>query len=200
MKFGKQIQSQQIPGWSQYYLDYKFLKKIVSSLAATRPTLDEDTLPSAISPIDVLQAPPRPLSSRPQPPLWESSVTTEQPTLPLLSSTTSDEDRGPAFQAHKVAFFFKLARELEKINAFYLQKEAEVKLRLETLLSKRKAAALRIGPNDTEGRDNARDHVEWRAVEEGFRLLQRDLGKIEVCDQCTTPEISLLIGTFSAIC
>lgn len=55
-----------------------------------------------------------------------------------------------------------------------------MKLRLETLLSKRKAAALRIGPNDAEGRDNAREHVEWRAVEEGFRLLQRDLGKIEV--------------------
>lgn len=126
-QFGKQIQSQQIPGWSQYYLDYKFLKKIVSSLAATRPALDEDTLPTAISPIDVLQAPPVTLASRPQPPLWESSVTTEQPTLPLLSSTTSDEDRGPAFQAHKVAFFFKLARELEKVSAerFSLKMQAD---------------------------------------------------------------------------
>ena len=29
--------------------------------------------------------------------------------------------------------------------------------------------------------DNAaKDHVEWSAVEEGFRLLERDLGKLQV--------------------
>jgi CDK inhibitor PHO81 len=27
-----------------------------------------------------------------------------------------DEDRGPDFQAHKAAFFFKLERELEKVS------------------------------------------------------------------------------------
>ena len=29
--------------------------------------------------------------------------------------------------------------------------------------------------------DTTQDHVEWRAVEEGFRLLERDLGKLQVC-------------------
>ena len=28
--------------------------------------------------------------------------------------------------------------------------------------------------------DTTQDHVEWRAVEEGFRLLERDLGKLQV--------------------
>ena len=28
--------------------------------------------------------------------------------------------------------------------------------------------------------DNTQDHVEWSAVEEGFRLLERDLGKLQV--------------------
>jgi hypothetical protein len=29
--------------------------------------------------------------------------------------------------------------------------------------------------------DTTHDHVEWRAVEEGFRLLERDLGKLQAC-------------------
>lgn len=28
--------------------------------------------------------------------------------------------------------------------------------------------------------DNLHKHVEWSAVEEGFRLLERDLGKLQV--------------------
>jgi CDK inhibitor PHO81 len=58
-----------------------------------------------------------------------------------------------------------------------LQKEAELTLRLETLLSKRRAAAMR-GLPDTE--DTTENHVEWSAVEEGFRVLERDLGKLQV--------------------
>ena len=65
-----------------------------------------------------------------------------------------------------------------QINAFYLQKEAEVTLRMETLLSKRRAAAMR-GIPDRIG-DAAQNHVEWSAVEEGFRLLERDLEKLQV--------------------
>jgi len=45
---------------------------------------------------------------------------------------------------------------------------------METLLSKRRAAAMRGIPN------MAQNHVEWSAVEEGFRLLERDLGKLQV--------------------
>lgn len=51
-------------------------------------------------------------------------------------------------------------------------------MRLETLLSKRRAAALRGLPDRTDG--SAMNHVEWIAVEEGFRLLERDLGKLQV--------------------
>ena len=67
---------------------------------------------------------------------------------------------------------------LAQINGFYLKKEAELKLRLETLLSKRRAATLRTWPEATD--NLATDHVEWTAVEEGFRLLERDLAKLLV--------------------
>lgn len=36
------------------------------------------------------------------------------------------EDTQASLQANKATFFFRLERELEKVNTFYLQKEAEV--------------------------------------------------------------------------
>jgi CDK inhibitor PHO81 len=48
---------------------------------------------------------------------------------PIQSTSGQDDDRGPDFQAHKAAFFFKLERELEKVhkspysleNSLYIQ-------------------------------------------------------------------------------
>jgi CDK inhibitor PHO81 len=79
-QFGKQIQSQQFTEWSPYYLDYKGLKKFISSLLNT--------------PADSLKA----LG------------------LPLIGI---EEDRAKLLQSQKAAFFFKLERELEKVNFFF---------------------------------------------------------------------------------
>jgi hypothetical protein len=40
------------------------------------------------------------------------------------------------------------------------------------------AAAGRIIPAENDS--TPKDHVEWKAVEEGFRLLERDLAKLQV--------------------
>ncbi|KAF5370035.1 hypothetical protein D9758_001345 [Tetrapyrgos nigripes] len=174
MKFGKHIQSHQVPGWSAYYLDYKFLKKIISSLEANRPASESAALALGLRPRDILHHGDTSSSATLDAPM----VTDTEPGLPpIFSATEQDEDRGPEYQQHKAAFFFKLERELEKINAFYLQKEAELKLRLETLLSKRRAAAMRGLPDNVDG--TTQNHAEWNAVEEGFRLLERDLGKLQ---------------------
>jgi len=172
MKFGKQIQAEQVPGWSPYYLDYKSLKKTISSLAANRPASESAGIAQSVRPGDLFD---RPSVSR-TPSATPSTPGLGQP--PIFSALGQDDERGPNFQAHKAAFFFKLERELEKINAFYLEKEAELKLRLETLLSKRRAAAMRVLPDSLD--DATKNHVEWSAVEEGFRLLERDLGKLQV--------------------
>ncbi|KZT12789.1 uncharacterized protein LAESUDRAFT_16249 [Laetiporus sulphureus 93-53] len=169
MKFGKQIQAEQIPGWSSAYLDYKSLKKIISSLAANRPVPEATRTAIALRPGEILSRPAADASAA-TPSISDDPL--------IFAALGQDDDRGPNFQAHKAAFFFKLERELEKINAFYLLKEAELKLRLETLLSKRRAAAARVLPDSFD--DATKNHVEWSAVEEGFRLLERDLGKLQV--------------------
>ncbi|TFY72077.1 hypothetical protein EVG20_g918 [Dentipellis fragilis] len=173
MKFGKQLQAEIIPGWSEYYLDYKFLKKIVSSLAAKRPASEAAALALGVRPSDLLAQPVQSVVRVELEPEYRMDL--DEP--PIISTSGGDDDRGPDFQAHKAAFFFKLERELEKINAFYLRKEAELKLRLETLLSKRRAAAMRVLPDETD--DPTQNSVEWKAVEEGFHLLERDLGKLQ---------------------
>lgn len=104
-QFGKHIQAEQVPGWSQCYLDYKFLKKIVSSLAANRPGSEAAALAIGIRPSDILNT----SSSTPSSPApWDASAPS------ILSSIGQGEDRGSDFQAHKAAFFFRLERELEK--------------------------------------------------------------------------------------
>ncbi|KAH8118535.1 cyclin-dependent protein kinase inhibitor [Phellopilus nigrolimitatus] len=176
-QFGKQILAQQVPGWSPYYLDYKGLKKIVSSLTSGRPGTEAAALALGARPGADWHTAAAAAGATAQE-LPPGSPLIADLSIALLSASGKDEDRGPNFQAHKTAFFFKLERELEKINSFYLQKEAELKLRLETLLSKRMTAATRLLPNTEDS--TPKDHVEWKAVEEGFRLLERDLAKLQI--------------------
>ncbi|SPO03879.1 related to Nuc-2 protein [Cephalotrichum gorgonifer] len=93
--------------------------------------------------------------------------------------TINDSQRAPtpldsqsALQANKATFFFQLERELEKVNAFYLQKEAELKVRLKTLLDKKKSLQSRpIG--------SSRRSAKFAALEEGFQQFASDLNKLQ---------------------
>ncbi|WFD36151.1 phosphate system positive regulatory protein pho81 [Malassezia cuniculi] len=150
MKFGKQILSQQISGWGSYYLDYKFLKKIINSLEKGR--LGDAALFAT--------------GSRPEPGDTASPLHTESPASEL--------------QIHKAAFFFKLERELEKINAFYLQRESDLRLRLTTLLTKKRALIQSANGRSTgQNTSISRDSPSFIALIEGFRYFEKDLGKLQ---------------------
>lgn len=103
------MQAEVIPGWSEYYLDYKFLKKIISSLAAKRPASEAAALALGV----------RPGHSGSSPPVSSAHAAVDIASRinePSLIPSGQDDDRGPDFQAHKAAFFFKLERELEKVR------------------------------------------------------------------------------------
>ncbi|CAH7670007.1 hypothetical protein PPACK8108_LOCUS4678 [Phakopsora pachyrhizi] len=156
MKFGKQIQAQQIPGWASAYLDYKGLKKIINSLAKGRPA-DAALLAAGVSPQII------------------ASTTQTRNSQPQLLSENGSEDEVPErnLKLHKVAFFFKLERELEKINAFYLQKEADLKVRMRTLIDKRKVIQL------SSTRKFTKDNSSFMTLYEGFRHFEKDLRKLQ---------------------
>lgn len=105
-----------MPGWSTYYLDYKFLKKIISSLAANRPASEAAALASGVRPTDsLIQSSPQPiLQTTRRSPAVSPAGSPGQP--PFFAATGHDLERGLDFRAHKAAFFFKLERELEKVS------------------------------------------------------------------------------------
>ncbi|KAL7808328.1 hypothetical protein V8C44DRAFT_160175 [Trichoderma aethiopicum] len=80
-------------------------------------------------------------------------------------------DSQAALQANKATFFFQLERELDKVNAFYLQKEAELKIRLKTLLDKKKVIQSRQGIS--------RRSAKFTTLEEGFQQFATDLNKLQ---------------------
>ncbi|WWC93120.1 uncharacterized protein L201_008087 [Kwoniella dendrophila CBS 6074] len=210
MKFGKTIQSQQVPGWGEYYLNYKALKKIINSYAAGRPASDASLLSLGLRPAkrtpgsgnpksdletepsskdneyhDINQTSsssiiedlePLPAESEPPAPNTGSALMSRDP--------TGGNDRSESFKAHRDVFFFTLQRELEKINTFYLVKERDLRLRLLTLLSNRKRLLQNSsGPGSPSAGENldgtTRKDAEWISLEEGWRLFERDLGKLQ---------------------
>ncbi|TPX07851.1 uncharacterized protein E0L32_010426 [Thyridium curvatum] len=81
-------------------------------------------------------------------------------------------DSQAALQANKATFFFQLERELEKVNAFYLQKEAELRIRLKTLLDKKKVLQSR-------GNGISRRSAKFTTLQEGFQQFANDLNKLQ---------------------
>ncbi|KAM0792180.1 hypothetical protein ACM66B_004877 [Microbotryomycetes sp. NB124-2] len=185
MKFGKQIQAQQLPGWSQYYVDYKGLKKIINSLAKGRPA-DAALLAAGIRP-------PNAAGSASHDSFGHAHTHNNndndhsQNHHPTLIPQTGDRhgpaltngSKGTLLQAHKAAFFFKLERELEKINAFYYQRESALKVRLRTLIDKRKLLTASLSDANGKVKALSRDSSSYGALYEGFRNFERDLGKLQ---------------------
>ncbi|KAF2479871.1 putative ankyrin repeat protein nuc-2 [Neohortaea acidophila] len=81
-------------------------------------------------------------------------------------------DPQTTLQANKATFFFRLERELEKVNTFYLQKEAELNLRLRTLLDKKRSLQSRATPA-------SKLSSSYLTLDEGFRLFGNDLDKLQ---------------------
>lgn len=89
-----------------------------------------------------------------------------------IQRSTPVLDSQAALQANKATFFFQLERELEKVNAFYLQKEAELKIRLKTLLDKKKVL-------QTRSQTTSRRSAKFTTLEEGFQQFGNDLNKLQ---------------------
>ncbi|TNY19802.1 cyclin-dependent protein kinase inhibitor [Rhodotorula diobovata] len=176
MKFGKTLQQQifaqnGFPGWSSFFCDYKGLKKIINSLAKGRPA-DAALLAAGVRP-------PRPDAAEQLP--VEATTTEAQLFAHASTANGGIVGEGPTtlLQAHKAAFFFKLERELEKINDFYYQRESALKVRLRTLIDKRKLLTASLSEPNGKVKALSRDSSSFGALYEGFRNFERDLGRLQ---------------------
>ncbi|TPX46854.1 hypothetical protein SeLEV6574_g02987 [Synchytrium endobioticum] len=146
MKFGKYIGSQQADYGAVHYLNYKALKKIINSV--------EQIVASGNTAFNTLAA---------QNPPGVSDNTASQSTSFLISKSG---EPCAEFQAQKTAFFYKLERELEKVNLFYLQKEAECRVRARSLVDKKRILMTRQGPQA---------NASLMSLKDAFLEFQQDL-------------------------
>ncbi|KAL3473750.1 hypothetical protein BJX99DRAFT_191191 [Aspergillus californicus] len=97
------------------------------------------------------------------------------PTIPAQSSAAIPQNASEAqaaLRANKEVFFFRLEREIDKVNAFYLQKEAEFTQRLKTLVDKK-----RVVQSRTVTKSKAPANLV--ALLEGFQQFDGDLNKLQ---------------------
>ncbi|KAF3275111.1 phosphate system positive regulatory protein pho81 [Orbilia oligospora] len=81
-------------------------------------------------------------------------------------------DPQAALHANKTTFFFRLDREIEKVNAFYLQKQDELTVRLRTLIEKKDAIQSRTDAA-------AKSSTMLVTLQEGFHQFGVDLNKLQ---------------------
>ncbi|KIW13378.1 hypothetical protein PV08_08566 [Exophiala spinifera] len=99
---------------------------------------------------------------------------------------SATEDIQAALRANKEVFFFRLEREIEKVNVFYLQKEAEFSLRLKTLLDKKRVIQARIAAN-------SRLSASFVTLVEGFQQFDNDLNKLQQFVEVNETAISKIL-------
>ncbi|KAH7048619.1 hypothetical protein BKA57DRAFT_393716, partial [Linnemannia elongata] len=101
----------------------------------------------------------------------QTSVTIAASPPPGSTPVVPEDEYSKFLQSQKAAFFFKLERELEKVNTFYLQKESELKVRLRSLIDKEKVILSRQGRPGTSSSINS--------LKEAFRQFEQDLNKLQ---------------------
>ncbi|CDM28056.1 Ankyrin repeat protein nuc-2 [Penicillium roqueforti FM164] len=98
------------------------------------------------------------------------------PTIPAQRTAEeiarANADPQGALRANKEVFFFRLEREIEKVNTFYLQKESEFSLRLRTLVDKKRVTQSRAI-------SNSKAPSNFAAMFEGFQQFDGDLNKLQ---------------------
>ncbi|KAJ5144107.1 Glycerophosphoryl diester phosphodiesterase [Penicillium bovifimosum] len=98
------------------------------------------------------------------------------PTIPAQRTAEeiarANADPQTALRANKEVFFFRLEREIEKVNTFYLQKESEFSLRLKSLVDKKRVTQSR-------NTSNSKAPSNFMAMFEGFQQFDGDLNKLQ---------------------
>jgi len=92
------------------------LKKIISSLAANRPASEAAALALGVRPTDttLIQSSQHTSQTNRPSPAPSPCASPGQP--PVFGASEHDLERELDFRAHRAAFFFKLERELEKVQ------------------------------------------------------------------------------------
>lgn len=151
MKFGKYLEERELklPEFSGYFIDYRGLKKLIKQLASVNSTTTNAVANGINQNID-------PTGNK------TASLTndSEDPFLDPLSYKR--------LQENKATFFFRLERELEKVNSYYLQKESDLRINFNILSSRLESLRL-------SGKIITKNDRSFRPMYTAFLKFQKDL-------------------------
>ncbi|KAI8871276.1 hypothetical protein GQ42DRAFT_168498 [Ramicandelaber brevisporus] len=184
MKFGKTILSQLVPEWASHYVNYKHLKKVMKGLESDGESGAEDSDDEQIQLQHQHQQHQQQSVSTTG--LLPPQLTKKQKKTRRLSSSgaTADQPQHQQQQQQqqqqrtiskerletvKTRFFYHLERDIEKVSAFYDEKEADFRVRLAALVNKKRALRTR---------SYQRRVVAVDALCEALVQFQRDLDKL----------------------
>lgn len=75
-------------------------------------------------------------------------------------------------QENRASFFFKLERELEKVNEYYLERESDLRMKFEILNSRYDDLKMR-------GKLLSKNSMSYRSIRDGIKKFERDLAQLE---------------------
>ncbi|KAH3899111.1 Pho81p SCDLUD_004537 [Saccharomycodes ludwigii] len=144
MKFGKYLEARQLElsEYNGYFINYKALKKLIKQLS----------LSSSIQTVN----------------------DTNNNKYCAITPITPDNSV-PAYkilQTNKSSFFFRLERELEKVNEYYLEREAYLKVQFNTVKTKSEEYQIK-------GKLSSKSTTSFKKLFEALKRYQRDLDHLE---------------------
>ncbi|CCE64313.1 hypothetical protein TPHA_0H01050 [Tetrapisispora phaffii CBS 4417] len=149
MKFGKHLEARQIeiPEHNGYFIDYKSLKKLIKQLAFT-----------SVKPTDESNA-------------VDELADTEDNNIDGMNSF-DESIIYKRLQENQSSFFFKLERELEKVNSYYLEKELNLHIKYDILQKK-------FDKYKNRGKLTSKDTTSYKIFLGGIKKFQKDLDNLE---------------------
>ncbi|SCU99384.1 LADA_0H19416g1_1 [Lachancea dasiensis] len=156
MKFGKHLETRQLvlPEYNGHFIDYKGLKKLIKQLSA--PPSVGFGLPDSGAGVNT------------------GAVGSGAETGASGDAGSSAEQSRihQTLQEHKASFFFKLERELEKVNEYYLEKESDLRIKFDILQSRYQDGVKR-------GKLTSKTTVSFKHLRDGAKKFERDLAHLE---------------------
>ncbi|KAI5287625.1 phosphate system positive regulatory protein pho81, partial [Ascosphaera acerosa] len=167
-KFGKQIQRRQLdlPEYSPNFTNYKALKKLIKRLSKPSESPQDHQYEEQLQGLSISSIL---LGARGSPRAAPAAAP-----APATGRSSGPATASSSVRANKDVFFFRLEREIEKVNVFYLQKEAEFSLRLKTLLDKKRVVQSRRAATVY-----AKTPAAYVSLFEGFQQFDIDLHKLQ---------------------
>ncbi|SCV02259.1 LANO_0F16336g1_1 [Lachancea nothofagi CBS 11611] len=149
MKFGKHLETRQLalPEYNGHFIDYKALKKLIKQLSA--PSYDIELTDT------------------------NGNLNNSDGNGDVEANAGVDESRiYQTLQEHKASFFFKLERELEKVNEYYLEKASDLRIKFDILHSRYQDCVKR-------GKLLSKATVSYKHLRDGSKRFERDLAHLE---------------------